>query len=113
MPPGQACQPHDGVAVHAGEPLGLADAVALGEVLEDRQSRFGGQPGAEESGALALGETGLASRTIEEADVLPLAEETADGEVARVADAVEPAGGRLAAERVLPARLPESVWLIG
>ena len=36
MPPGPPCQPRDGVAMHAGEPLGLTDAIALGQVLHDR-----------------------------------------------------------------------------
>src|SRR5262245_14279653 len=78
---GQARQPRDGVAVDPGEPLGLADAVALGEVLEDRQRELRGQPGAEERGALALGEPSLTGRTVEEADVLTLAAAIADGEV--------------------------------
>jgi hypothetical protein len=98
MLPGQACQPQDGVAVHAGEPLGLADAVALGEVPQDRQRRLGGQPGAEERGPLALGEAGLAGRAVEQADVLVLAEGAADGEVAGAAGAAELARGVLAAE---------------
>jgi hypothetical protein len=39
---GLAGQPHHGVAMDADEPLGLADAVALDQVLEDRDGLLAG-----------------------------------------------------------------------
>jgi hypothetical protein len=96
--PGLACQSHDGVAVDADESLGLADPVALDEVLEDGDGRLGGQVRVEQRGALALGEAGLAGVAVEQADPAAFAVMIADREVAAAALAVERAIGVLAAE---------------
>jgi hypothetical protein len=84
--------------MHAGEPLGLADAVTLGQVLQDGEGLLGRQLGAEEGRALVLGEAGLAGVAGEESEVLMLAEVTTDRRVAGVPPAVERAIGVLAAE---------------
>jgi hypothetical protein len=95
---GHACQPHDGVAVDADEPLGLADAVALDQMREDRDGLLGRQMRMGQSGALAFGEAGLAGAAEEQADLFALAVSIADRQVAGVASAVERAIGVLAAE---------------
>ena len=43
----------DRVAVHPAEPAGLADAAALGDVLQDRFDLLGREPGVEQGRALA------------------------------------------------------------
>jgi len=98
MLPGLACQPHDGVAVDADEPLGLADPVALDQVFEDRDGLLGGQVRVGQRGPLAFGEAGLTGVAVEQADLFALAVTIADREVAEVALAVERAIGVLAAE---------------
>jgi hypothetical protein len=95
---GHAGQPHDGVAVDADESLGLADSVALDEMLEDGDGLLGGQVRVEQSGALAFGEARLAGSAEEQADLVAFAVTIADREVAEVALAVERAIGVLAAE---------------
>jgi hypothetical protein len=95
---GGAGQPDDGIAMGADQAAGLADAVALGEVVEDGRGLLLGQAAVEQRGALALGEAGLAGLTVEQPDVVILAVAVADGEVAGVAAAVEGAFGILAAE---------------
>jgi hypothetical protein len=40
MGPGLAAVAGDGLAIDADEPAGLADAVALGEVMEDRDGHL-------------------------------------------------------------------------
>jgi hypothetical protein len=42
MRAGQACQPHDGVAMDTDEAFGLADSVAFVEVLQDREGLLRG-----------------------------------------------------------------------
>ena len=87
----------DGVLVDAGEPAGLADADALGEVAEDVEDLAGGQSGVEQGGALALREACLAGAAVAQAELLrPVV--AADGEVAATALAVVGAIGVLAAE---------------
>jgi hypothetical protein len=91
-------QSDDGVAMGADEATGLADAVALGEVVEDGAGLLLGHPAVEQRGALALGEAGLAGPAVEQSDVVILAVAAADGEIAGVAAAVQEAFGILAAE---------------
>jgi hypothetical protein len=86
---GLACQPHHGIAVHADQAFGLADPVALNQVLEDRDGFLRGQAGVEQRGALALGEAGVACLAVEQAELLVLPVAVADREVAGVALAVE------------------------
>jgi hypothetical protein len=95
---GGAGQPHDGVAVDADEASGLSDAVALGQVLEDRDGGFLREVTAIQRRALALGEAGAAGVAVELAELLVLAESTANREVAGVTFAVERAIRILAAE---------------
>src|SRR5689334_6369573 len=87
----------DGVLADADQPAGLADADALLEVGQDRGGLVGGQAAAEERGALALGEAGLAGAAVQQAAPL-LAVAAAGGEVAVAALAVVGAVGVLAAE---------------
>jgi hypothetical protein len=82
------------------EPPGLADAAALGEVLEDGAGLLLGEVAVEQGRALTLGEAALAGVAVEQADVVVLAVAGADREVARGASAVERAIGYLAAEAV-------------
>jgi hypothetical protein len=70
-----------GVAVHLHQPGGGADAVALGQVLEDRQRLLLGQLGAEQRGALLLREPRLAGAAAEQAAALVLAVAGADRQV--------------------------------
>jgi hypothetical protein len=95
---GGACQADDGVAMDADEAAGLADAVALGQVLQDRDGGRFGEVTAVQRRALALGETGPAGVAVELAELLVLAVAAADREVAGVASARERAVGILAAE---------------
>jgi hypothetical protein len=97
---GGSGQPDDGIGVGADEAAGLADAVALGEVVEDGRGLLLGHAAVEQRGALALGEAGLAGLAVEQADVVILAVAVADGQVAGAASAVEGAFGLLAAEAV-------------
>jgi hypothetical protein len=87
--PGLARQPRHGIAVDADEAFGLADPVALDQVLEDRDDLLLGQAGVEQRGALALGEAGVARSAVEQADMPLLAVAVTDREVAGVALAVE------------------------
>ncbi len=82
----------------ADESLGLADAVALDQVLEDRDGHPRGQARSGQGSALPLGESRTAGVAVEQADVALLAVSVSDGEVAGVASAVERAGGIQAAE---------------
>src|SRR5512135_2875523 len=62
---GQPAVAAHGVAVPPAEPPGLADAAALGDVLQDGFDRLGGEPGTEKRGAPTLGEAGLAGAAAE------------------------------------------------
>jgi hypothetical protein len=98
VPSGLAGQPHHGIAVDADQAFGLADAVALDQVLQDGDRLLRGQTGMGQRGALALGEAGPARLAVEQSDVVVLAVAVADREIAGVASAVERAIGILAAE---------------
>jgi hypothetical protein len=63
--PGLARQPHHGVAVDADEAFGLPDAVALDQMLEDRDGLLAGQARVEQRGPLAFGEARVAGLTME------------------------------------------------
>jgi hypothetical protein len=93
-----AGQSDDGVAVDADQSFGLADAAALGEVLEHGVGLVVGQVGVEQGRALALGEAALAGIAVEQADVVSLAVPCADRQVSGFAFAVEGAMRFLAAE---------------
>ena len=82
----------------ADESLGLADAVALDQVLEDRDGHPRWQARAGQGGALSLGESRITGVAVEQADVVLLAVSVTDGKVAGVASAVERAAGIQAAE---------------
>src|SRR5262245_39357232 len=58
--PGLAAVASDGLAMHADQPPGLAQADALGEVVHHRDGRLIGQVRAEQRRPLALGGPGLA-----------------------------------------------------
>jgi hypothetical protein len=98
MGPGGPGQADDGVAMDADEAAGLADAVTLGQVLQDRDGGRFGEMAAVQRRALALGEASPAGVAIELAELLVLAVTAADREVGGVASAVEAAVGILAAE---------------
>jgi hypothetical protein len=54
MPPGEAGQSDHGVGLNADEASGLSDAVALGQVVEDGDGGFIGEPATVQGRALAL-----------------------------------------------------------
>ena len=87
MGPGGAGQSDDGVAVDADEAPGLADAVALGQVLQDRDGGLLGEVAAIQRRALALGEAGAAGAAVEEPKLPGPAESAGNGEVSGVAAA--------------------------
>src|SRR5689334_10075177 len=86
------------VAVHADQPRGGPDPVAVGQVLDQGQGLLRRQSGAEQRGALALGEAGLAGAAVEQPILLGLAVMAADGQVAVPPLGVVGAIGALAAE---------------
>src|SRR6266545_2849692 len=87
----------DGILADAGEARGLADAAALGQVVQHGHGLVRGQAGVEQRGALALGEAGLAGAAVQQpAPLAPIV--SADGEVAVAALPVVRALGILAAE---------------
>jgi hypothetical protein len=81
MGPGLAAVAGDGLPVDADEPPGLADAVALGDVMEDRDGLLREQVQAEQRGALAFREAGLASPASEHAASLLGSVAMGDGEI--------------------------------
>jgi len=81
MGPGLAAVAGDGLPVDADEPAGLADAVALGDVMKDRDGLLRRQVRSEEWRALALGESGLASPAAEHASGLIGPVAMGDGEI--------------------------------
>jgi hypothetical protein len=93
-----AGQSDDGVAVDADEAPGLADAVALGQVFQDRDGGLFGEVAAIQRRALALRETGATALAVELSELLVLAESAADREIAGVPPAVERTIRVLAAE---------------
>jgi hypothetical protein len=97
VPAGQQRQPRDGVLVDPDQPGGLADAAALGQVMQDSEDLVVGEPGSEERRPLELGEPGLANPVVEEA-MTGLAEVVDDQDVVPTPSAVGIAVGVLAAE---------------
>jgi hypothetical protein len=89
VPPGGAGQSDDGVAVDADEAPGLADAVALGQVLQDGDRGWLEEVAAIQRRALALGGAGATALAVEQSELLVLAEAAADREVAGATPAVE------------------------
>jgi hypothetical protein len=75
--------------VDTDETAGLADAVALVQVVQDRDGGGFREMAAVQRGAFALREAGAAGVAVELSVLLVLAEAAADGEVAGVAPAVE------------------------
>jgi hypothetical protein len=71
----------DGVFIDTDEACGLADATAILEVGEDGEGSVLREPGGEEGGALALGETCLTGAADEQATLLARAVAEADAEV--------------------------------
>jgi len=63
--PRQLTQPTHGVAVHAGQPAGLAQTATFDDVFKDRDHFCVGQPGVEKRRPFAFGEPGLARATVE------------------------------------------------
>jgi hypothetical protein len=88
----------DGVLADADQAGRLSNAAAVGEVGEDGEELVGGESGAEQGCALAVGEAAAASLTVEEAVLVGLAVAHADREVAGVAAGVVGAVGVEAAE---------------
>jgi hypothetical protein len=85
--PGEQGIAGDGILADPDEPAGLTDAAAVGQVGEHGQGPVVGQSAAEERGALALGEPGLASGAVQE-PALVLAVPGTDGEIPLVPLAV-------------------------
>ena len=98
MNSGGACQADNGVAMDADEAPGLANAVALGQVVEDRDGGRFGEVATIQWSALTLGEAGPAGVAVELAELLLFAVVAADREVAGVTFAAEHTAGILAAE---------------
>ena len=82
----------------ADEPLGLADAAALGDVLQHGDGLLRREVGAEQRGALSLGEPVSAGAAAEESDRRGFAVVAADGEVSPAANPTIGALGIQAAE---------------
>ena len=78
---GDPAEAGNGGAADAGQPAGLADAAAVGDVGQDCLGLLRGQAGVEQRGALALGEPGLAGAAVEQAAPVG-AVAGADGQVA-------------------------------
>ncbi len=95
--PGERGVAGDGILADPDEPAGLTDAAAVGRVGEHGEGLVVGQAAAEERGALALGEPGLARGAVQEA-ALVLAVAGTDGEIALAPLAVRGALGLEAAE---------------
>jgi hypothetical protein len=95
---GPAGQAGDGIGVDADETSGGADAVALGQVVQDGAGLLLGQMAVKEGRALAFGEAVLAGVAVEEANGIELAVAGANREIAGVALTVAGAVGVLAAE---------------
>jgi hypothetical protein len=98
MAPGGVGQAEDGVAMDADEASGLSDAVAFGQVVQDRDGLRLGEMAAVQRRPLAFGEACAAGFAVELSVLLVLAEAAANGEVAGVALAVEGTLGILAAK---------------
>jgi hypothetical protein len=105
-------QPDDGIAMGADQAAGLADAVALGEVMEDGGDLLLGHAAVEQRSALPFGEAGLAGLTVEQSDAMILAVAIADPEVtgvtAPVQGAIRDSGSRSAKARPWRGSIPAS-----
>jgi hypothetical protein len=88
---GQGSQADDGVLVDADQAGGLADAAALGQVVQDGEGLVLGETAVEQGGAGPLGEAVLATAAGEDAAWLGAVAES-DAQVVRLALAV---GGTL------------------
>jgi len=95
---GQFGQPHDGVLIDTDQPARLANATAIGQVLQDGQGLVPGEARIEQGGGLAFGEAGLAGPAVEQTVLLVAAVVGTDGEVVLAPLAVQGAVGVLAAE---------------
>ena len=95
---GGAGESHDGIAMDAHEPFGLADAAALAQVGQHGVGLVVGEPAVEQRRALALGEAGLAGLAVEQSDVVVLAVAVTDREVPGAAPPVQRAVAVMAAE---------------
>src|SRR5258708_30531350 len=89
----------DGVFIDARQACGLADAAAILEVGEDGEGLVFREPGGEEGGTLALGETCLAGAADEHPALLARAVAEADAEVVPATEAVIGTVRVLAAEQ--------------
>jgi hypothetical protein len=89
----------DGVLADAHQAAGLADAAALGEVVQDGEGFFGTQAGVEQGRALAFGEACLAGLAVEQA-AWWRSIACADGEIAVASFTVVGTVGVLTAESV-------------
>jgi hypothetical protein len=98
MSSGGVGEAEDGVAMDSEEASGLADAVAFGQVVQDRDGGGFGEMAAVQRGPLAFREAGAAGVAVELPELLVLADSAADGEVADVSLTVERTFGLLAAE---------------
>ena len=87
----------DGVLIDADEAAGLADAAALGEVVQDGDGLVLAQAGAEQGGAFPLGEAGLTGAAGEQ-PVVRRGRSGSRREVVAAALAEGRAGGVVAAE---------------
>ncbi len=76
--PGQACQPHDRVAMHAGESFGLTNSVPFDQMMQNRKGRRLGQATVEQRSPFAFREAGLARVAVKEPDLLVFAVAVAD-----------------------------------
>jgi hypothetical protein len=84
-----AGQSHDSIAMDTDETPGLANAIALGQVFQDREGSRFGQVAAIQGCALALREAGAAGVAVELPELLVLAKAAADREIVGVPLAVE------------------------
>jgi hypothetical protein len=87
-----------GIAADAHQSLGLADAAAVGDLLQDGDGLLPGQVGMEQRRRLAFGEPVATGTTSEEADRVAFAVVAADGEVFTAPEAMVGALGIQAAE---------------
>jgi hypothetical protein len=92
----QAIADH-GVFADAHQATGLADAAALGEMVQNGDGFVGTQAAIEQRSTFAFGETGLTGFAVEQAALLPAIACT-DGEIAVAAFAVVGTVGVVAAE---------------
>jgi hypothetical protein len=95
---GGAAVTADGVGMDVDQSGRLADAAALGDMVEDREDGRLGQVGAIQRGPLAFGEAGAAGAAVEQPILAVLTEAAGDGEISRAAASEVKAVGILTAE---------------